>query len=172
MLDDGLLRRFSCLAMVSKDYKSESRTIQSASMLSALYKRVPDMAWDPWNVKAQKRSKRENKHFISSSISEYGHTCFKVSFKINSSLTTGTCMYICKWVDIQKLKLMRLYTHTSLYCKSFQKSFFYMSCYVQYVLFIFYKFMYSFVQKSVPLFSSYIYMYNYWIHEACMCKCL
>ena len=35
-------------------------------------------------------------------------------------------MYICKWVyNIQKLKLyMRLYTHTSLYCKSFQKSFY------------------------------------------------
>ena len=27
MLDDGLLRRFNCLAMVSKDYKSESRTV-------------------------------------------------------------------------------------------------------------------------------------------------
>ena len=69
-------------------------------------------------------------------------------------------MYICKWVyNIQKLKLyMRLYTHTSLYCKSFQKSFLLHVMYVQYVLFIFYKFMYSFVQKSVPLFSAYIYI--------------
>lgn len=69
-------------------------------------------------------------------ISEYGHTCFKVSFKINSSLTTGTCMYICKWIDIQKLKLyMRLYTHTSLYCKSFQKSF--STCHVCTICFVY-----------------------------------
>ena len=171
MLDDGLLRRFNCLAMVSKDYKSESRTVCQLECCQHCTKEFQLI------FKPKKKDQREktNKHFIFSLISEYGHTCFKVSFKINSSLTTGTCMYICEWVyNIQNLKLyMRLYTHTSLYCKSFQKSFFYMSCmYNMFCLYFTNSCTVLCKSRCLCFLHTYIYMYKYWIHEACMCKCL
>lgn len=126
MLDDGLLRRFNCLAMVSKDYKSESRTVSQLECCQHCTKEFQLIFKPKKKIKERKQTNILFLHWFQNT----GIPVLRFILRlIRSSLTTGTCMYICKWVDIQKLKLyMRLYTHTSLYCKSFQKSFFYMSC--------------------------------------------
>lgn len=167
MLDDGLLRRFNCLAMVSKDYKSESRTVSRLECCQHCTKEFQLIFKPKKKIKERKQTNILFLHWFQNT----GIPVLRFLLRlIHHWLLVHVCIYVNGFITYRTWSFIWDCTHILHYIANHSRKVFIYVKYVQYVLFIFYKFMYSFVQKSVPLFSAY--MYKYWIHEACMCKCL
>lgn len=128
MLDDGLLRRFNCLAMVSKDYKSESRTVSRLECCQHCTKEFQLI------FKPKKRSKRENKQtfyfFIDFRIRAY------LLRLIHHWLLVHVCIYVNGFITYRTWSFIWDCTHILHYIANHSRKVF-STCHVCTICFVY-----------------------------------